>query len=113
MPAHTYTYADYDANRNPAEPFEWEELPSLSNVVLRRHVPAGSYSLAAELVSEARARMRSEPSVAPVWLETAPGALDPLIPSGPLRETELGGLDSREIIEPDVFRHFFGAHAAR
>jgi len=36
------TRADYDASRNPAEPFEWEELPSLTNVVLRRHVPAGS-----------------------------------------------------------------------
>ena len=37
-----------------------------------------------------------------------PGALDPLMPSAPLCETELGGLDSREIVEPDVFRHFFG-----
>ena len=106
-----FTRADYDASRNPAEPFEWEQLPSLTNVVLRRHVPAGSSSLAAELVAEARTRFRSEPTVSPAWVETTPSALDPLMPSGPLRETELGGLDAREIVEPDVFRHFFGAGA--
>ena len=104
-----YTYPDYDASRNPAEPFEWEELPSLSNVILRRHVPTGSYTLAAELVAEARARLRNRPTVAPVWQETAPAALDPLQPSGPLRDTQLDGLSAREIVEPDVFRHFFGA----
>lgn len=103
-----YTYPDCDASRNPAEPFEWEELPSLSNVILRRHVPAGSYTLAAELVAEARARLRNRPTVAPVWQETAPAALDPLQPSGPLRDTQLDGLSTREIIEPDVFKHFFG-----
>lgn len=108
-----HVYVDYDANRNPAEPFEWEELPSLSNVVVRRNVPSGSYTLAAELMAEARTRLRNEPSVSSVWLETAPAALDPLVPSGPLMETELGGLDAREIVEPDVFRHFFGAQAQR
>ena len=108
MTAYAYARTEYDARRNPAEPFEWEELPSLSDVVLRRHVPAGAYAIAADLVSEAGTRLRSEPSFSPVWVETAPGALDPLMPSGPLCETELGGLDAREIIEPDVFRHFFG-----
>jgi len=109
MPA--YPYTDLDANRNPAEPFEWEELPSLADVVLRRHVPSGSYTLAAELVAEARTRLRSEPTFGPVWIETTPADLDPLTPSEPLRETVVGGLDSREIVEPDVFRHFFGANA--
>lgn len=37
-----------------------------------------------------------------------PSALDLLTPSAPSCETELGGRDSREIIESDVFRHFFG-----
>lgn len=105
----TFTFSDYDARRNPAEPFEWEELPSLSNVVLRRHVPTGSYTLAAGLVAEARSRRRSAPPVAPVWLETAPAALDPLQPSEPLQDTVLDGLAAREILEPDVFKHFFGA----
>jgi hypothetical protein len=108
----TYTHSDLDARRNPAEPFEWEELPSLSNVLLRRHVPAGSYSLAAEMVAEAQSRLRSEPSFAPAWIETRPADLDSPIPSAPLRETTLGGLDAREIVEPDLFRHFFGASAA-
>jgi hypothetical protein len=108
MTAYAYARTEYDARRNPAEPFEWEELPSLSDVVLRRHVPAGSYTIAADLVNEAGARLRSEPSFSPVWVETAAGDLDPLTPSGPLCETEVGGLDAREIIEPDVFRHFFG-----
>lgn len=109
MTAYAYTRTEYDARRNPAEPFEWEELPSLSDVVLRRHVPAGSYTIAAGLVANASARLRSEPSFAPVWVETMPSAFDPLTPSSPLCETELGGLDAREINEPDVFRHFFGA----
>lgn len=103
-----FAYQDHDASRNPAEPFEWEELPSLSDVVLRRHVPTGSYTLAAELVAEARSRLRDGPSMAPVWQETAPAALDPLQPSGPLCDTQLDGLAAREILEPDVFKHFFG-----
>jgi hypothetical protein len=101
----------FETSPTDAAPLEWEELPSLAGVVLRRHVPEGSYTLAAELVAEARARLRSEPPFQPVWVETKPASLDPLSPSEPLQETELSGLDSREIIEPDVFRHFFGANA--
>lgn len=96
----------------PAPPdmgIEWEELPSLSPVVLRRHVPQGSYAIAANLVDEARARLRSEPSTKPVWEETMPSVLDPLQPSGPLADTHIDGLAAREILEPDLFRHFFGA----
>lgn len=57
----------------------------------------------------ANARLRSEPSYAPIWVETMPSVRCPLTPSSPLCETERGGLDAREINEPDVFRHFFGA----
>ena len=101
-------HTDYDANRNPAEPFEWEELPSLAGVVLRRDVPSGSYTLAADLVADARNRRRSEAPRTPVWLETRPADFDTLLPSAPLRDTALDGLAAREIVEPDVFRHFFG-----
>jgi len=87
---------------------EWEELPSLPSVLLRRHVPQASYAIASELVQQAQARLRSEPSVAPVWVETMPAILDPLLPSAPLADTRISGLASREIIEPDVFKHFFG-----
>ena len=102
-------YAHSRPSRNAPGHLEWEELPSLSNVILRRHVPSGSFTLAAELVADARTRLRSEPSVSPVWMETRPSELDPPLSSGPLRETALGGLDAREIVEQDVFRHFFGA----
>jgi hypothetical protein len=77
-------------------------------VVLRRHVPQGSYAIAASFVDEARARLRSEPSSRPVWVETMPAGLDPLQHSGPLAETNIDGLAAREIVEPDLFRHFFG-----
>ncbi len=107
MPA----YADHDANRNPAERFEWEELLWLTEVLAHRQVPNGSYTLATELVADARLRLRSEPSFGRAWVETEPSEFDPLTPSEPLRETEVGGLDAREIIEPEVFRHFFGLAA--
>jgi hypothetical protein len=103
-----HPHAGQDASRNPSELFEWEELPSLTKVVLRRHLPTGSCTLAAELVATARSRLHSAPATAPVWLETAPAALYPLQPSAPLHDTALDGLASREIIEPDVFKHFFG-----
>jgi hypothetical protein len=92
---------------------EWEELPSLPGVLLRREVPQASYAIANELVQQAQARLRSEPSRAPVWVETMPAIFDPLLPSAPLADTHISGLASREIVEPDVFRHFFGAGVAR
>ena len=88
---------------------EWEELPSLPSVLLRRHVPQASYAIATELVQQAQARLQSAPSVAPVWTETMPAIFDPLLPSAPLADTHINGLASREIMEPDVFKHFFGA----
>lgn len=92
----------------PEGGFEWEDLPSLTGVVLRRHLPAGSYELASEFVADARERLRSEPPAAPVWVETVPGLLDPLMPSEPLADTQIDGLAAREIVEPDLFRIFFG-----
>ena len=65
---------------------EWEELPSLPSVLLRRHVPPASYAIATELVQQAQAR---------------------------LADTHINGLASREIVEPDIFKHFFGSSAAR
>ena len=107
-------HTEYDARRNPAEPFEWEELPSLApGLVLRRHVPRASYALAADLVAEARGRMLSAPPQAPAWIDTAAASLDPLTPSPPLAETSVGGLEAREILEPDVFKHFFGSASHR
>jgi hypothetical protein len=92
---------------------EWEELPALPATLLRRHVPQASYAIASELVHQAQARLRSEPPSAPVWTETMPAIFDPLLPSAPLADTRISGLATREILEPDVFRHFFGAGMAR
>jgi hypothetical protein len=101
------------AARASAASVEWEELPSLPSVLLRRHVPHASYAIADELVQQAQARLRSAPAIAPVWTETMPAIFDPLLPSAPLADTHINGLASREILEPDVFKHFFGSTAAR
>lgn len=38
------------ASRASAASVEWEELPSLPSVLLRRQVPQASYAIASELV---------------------------------------------------------------
>jgi hypothetical protein len=97
----------------PRASVEWEELPPLPGVLLRRQVPPASYAIADELVQQAQARLHRTPSVGPVWVETMPAIFDPLLPSAPLADTHISGLASREIVEPDVFRHFFGAGSVR
>lgn len=104
-------YLNNDANQHPGAPFDWDELLWLTEALMRHPVSKESYALAVKLVADARVRMRGEPTIGRAWVETEPSEFDPLTPSEPLRETELGGLDAREIIEPDVFRHFFGAAA--
>jgi hypothetical protein len=73
---------------------EWEELPSLTErlVNVDRVRGAGSFANAAALRH--------------TWDVTLPAAFDPLQESGPFQET-LTGLVTRELREPDVFRHFF------
>ncbi len=69
----------------PAGSIEWEELPSLAQHV--RHqpcIPAGT-----------------------AWDSTRPAELDRPAPSQPFREP-VKGVAIREVLEPDVFRHFFG-----
>jgi hypothetical protein len=65
---------------------EWEELPSLAGALAKR--PAS-------------------PSQVP-WDATRPAELDVAPPSPPFREP-VNGMAIREVHEPDVFRHFFGA----
>ena len=78
---------------------EWEELPSLAD------------SLAERLVNDpVRRRAVSQFDGAPVsaWDNTMPADLLSIAPTQPYRET-LSGLVTREVLEPDVFRHFFGS----
>lgn len=76
---------------------EWEELPSLAD------------SLAQRLVNDAE-RRQAAPHYSPAWDNTLPADLDVRMPARPFEET-LSGLVQREVLEPDVFRHFFGATA--
>ena len=69
----------------PAGAIEWEELPSLAGSLARRIVAATS-----------------------PWDSTRPAELDAAAPSQPFREP-VHGVAIREVTEPDIFRHFFGA----
>lgn len=75
---------------------EWEELPSLAR------------SLAANPSSESLIRPAGGP--ASPWQYTMPAGLEDVPISQPFRES-LEGLESREVLDVDVFRHFFGPSA--
>ena len=98
-------YTAYAAPRSSAgTAFEWEELPSLADSLSKRLVTRGSWARdAANTVSgfEASTSFQSP------WDATMPADLDALAPSEPFHET-LTGLSMREVIEPEVFHHFFG-----
>jgi hypothetical protein len=88
--------------RSGVDGIEWEELPSLAD------------SLAERLVNSPERRReitQFEGSSGAPWDNTQPADLFTFTPSGPFQET-LSGLATREVHEPEVFRHFFGASAA-
>ena len=75
---------------------EWEELPSLADTLSERMVNLGN-----------RGRdFKPANGFAGPWDATMPAAFDPIVESGPFQES-LNGLATRELLEPDVFRHFF------
>ena len=78
----------------PTGGIEWEELPSLAG---RLDTLSGALAPATSRESARHA----------VWDSTRPADLEPAVASGPFREP-LDGLAIREVVEPDVFRHFFG-----
>ena len=84
-----------------SEAIEWEELPSLAERLVNRSPgpPRGANDSAFDAASSHGA-----------WDATLPAALDPALQSALFREP-LQGLSTREVTEPDVFRHFFGAAA--
>jgi hypothetical protein len=90
-----------------ADALEWEELPSLADSLAQRLVRLGErHSASADGLTHVDAAPSS-------WADTAPADLDgPVTTSEPFREV-LNGLSTREVTEPDVFRHFFGAATAR
>ena len=83
-----------------SDAIEWEELPSLADSLHQRLVVLGERHRGADAADSGYD-----------WERTQVSELDALPPSEPFREA-LEGLVMREVIEPDVFRHFFGATAA-
>jgi len=89
------------------ETIEWEELPSLAGSLSRRLVARGGLARAVAGISP---DIETSSVFAAPWNSTMAAELDTLPPSQPFREA-LTGLVMREVNEPDVFQHFFGAHA--
>ncbi len=80
---------------------EWEELPSLAERLVAGRMAQGS-------AAESRFEYASTSNT--TWDDTEPTPFNDTPQPQPFRET-LSGLATREVTEPDVFRHFFGAGA--
>ncbi|MDQ2733708.1 MAG: hypothetical protein M3Y55_01680 [Pseudomonadota bacterium] len=88
---------------------EWEELPSLADSLADRLVILGSRKLGEAAANAARRRSGSfAPTAGSPWDATRPAELETAVVSPPFREP-LQGVAMREVNEPDIFRHFFGA----
>ena len=85
-----------------ADAIEWEELPSLAKLVIHRQ-PTPTHGAN-------DSRFQNSKAFDSPWSATMPVALDPAPVSRPFVES-LNGLATREVIEPDVFQHFFGPNA--
>jgi len=86
-----------------ADAIEWEELPSLAKRLINRGQPA-------QARGANDSRFQNSTSFESPWGATMPAALDPAPVSQPFVE-RLEGLAMREVVEPDVFMHFFGPDA--
>jgi hypothetical protein len=86
-----------------ADAIEWEELPSLAKRLINRgtSVPQRGAN---------DSRFQNSASFESPWGATMPAALDPAPVSQPFVE-RLEGLSMREVVEPDVFHHFFGPNS--
>jgi hypothetical protein len=91
------------------ETIEWEELPSLTGLLSQRLAALGARHIGEHTQAGG---FEASTMHGAVWTETMPASLDPLAPSGPYLEP-IEGLMTREVAEPDVFRHFFGPSATR
>jgi hypothetical protein len=93
----------------PAGAIEWEELPSLAGSLADRLVILGNRTLGEAAAHAARVRGSGfVPTAGSPWDSTRPAELETAVTSAPFREP-LAGVAMREVNEPDVFRHFFGA----
>ena len=93
-----------------ADAIEWEELPSFADSLSRRLVQRGSWQRDLGALRGANdSDFGGATAFGTPWNSTMAAAFDPAPVSQPFRET-LAGLSTREVIEPDVFHHFFGPH---
>jgi hypothetical protein len=93
-----------------AEAIDWEELPSLAGSVAQRLAAHGSGVRESRFGSNDSAFAAAPEVIGTPWASTLTADLDPITVSPPFEET-LSGLVTREVYEPDVFRHFFGPGA--
>jgi hypothetical protein len=79
---------------------EWEELPSMADSLRERLVMLGQHH-------DPRRRSGLGPAAASAWAETLPVDLD-VLTALPVFHEPVRGLATREVHEPELFRHFFG-----
>lgn len=89
---------------------EWEELPSLASTLAQRLTTRGAWRRGA--TAHADVPDTTVPGSLSPWDATLPVEFDALPPSEPFSES-LSGLATREVLEPGVFRHFFGSTPRR
>lgn len=90
-----------------ADAIEWEQMPSLMKRLVQRGLPGRGDAVERGANDS---RFETTRSFAAPWESTVPAPLDALPASTPFREP-LAGLATREVHEPDLFRHFFGPGA--
>ena len=96
-------FAASQSVRKNDDTIEWEELPSLAKRVIQRpSAPARGAN---------DSRFHNSMSFDTPWSATMPVALDPPAPVSQQFVERLSGLATREVIEPDLFHHFFGPNA--
>jgi hypothetical protein len=91
---HPFKSASPASNHSGA--IEWEELPSLADSLRQRLVVRGRPGDFGDSSSFGTA----------VWDNTMPASLEVVFEPEPFRET-IQGMSTREVREPEVFRHFF------
>lgn len=90
---------------------DWEETPSLAQrLVTRSNTPATRAQRTERVQRDSDFEASSAFDSA--WDSTVPATLDEPAHQ-PFQEMLDGGLATREVHEPDVFRHFFGAATSR
>jgi hypothetical protein len=102
-----YSAANQRAVAN-ADAIEWEELPSLLAPSLAQRLVTRARGERGHVVRANDSQFQAQTVAGSLWDATMPAEFDPAPVSQPFRET-IAGISTREVVEPDVFHHFFGA----